>query len=103
MFSHLGLVIKVVPEASIIVAVLPTICFTFKIVVPRCAFLIAARFAAMLDNFLYPPFLDLMGWFDRLVTVLPCIVDTGGNVIPLCLEHIRKVELKGSLIAAHYK
>ena len=99
--AHLTHVSKILAEAAVVVAVLPTIGLTLEIVVTRSAVLVAGGLAAVRDDFLYPPLLGLCGDIYRLVAVAARVVDARGDVIALGLQHIGQVELKGGLIAAH--
>ena len=85
MFPDLSLVVKIVPEPTVVVAVLATIRFTLEIVITRCTFLVAIRLAAMLDHFLDPPLFSVESRVHALIAFLPDIVDTGRNMIALSL------------------
>jgi hypothetical protein len=57
-------VVAVLKEAAVIVAVLTALELTFEVIVAGGAFLVAIGLAAMLDDFLYPPFFGFRGRID---------------------------------------
>src|ERR1700722_4528373 len=91
---YVGQMFAVLEEAAVIVAVLTAVGFTLKVVIAGRTFLIAGGLAAMLDDFLHPPFLGLRSRVDGLVIVAAGVTDTGGDVIALSLKHVGQVELE---------
>src|SRR5689334_13749777 len=91
----------VLKETTIVIAVLTALKLALEIVIARRAFLVEVGLAAMLDDFLHPPFFGLRGHVERLITVTPYIVDAVRDVLALSLSDISKVELEGGLQAAH--
>ena len=63
--------------------------------------LVAARLAAVVHHLLHPPLFRVEGGIDRAVAMLAHVLDALGNVIPLCLQHVRQIELKARLVATH--
>src|SRR3977135_1454179 len=72
-------------EATVVVAVLPALEFALEIVVAGRAVLIAVGLAAMLDDFLYPPFLCFRGRINRLIALAPRVIDACCNMVALRL------------------
>ena len=80
---------KVLAEATVVIAILTAIALSFEVVVARCAFGITPGFTSMLNDLLHPPILGLLGWLQALVALIPYMTDTGCDVIPLSLQHVR--------------
>lgn len=94
-------VLEVFYEAAIVVAVLAAVELALEIIIARGAFLIAAGLAAVLDDFLHPPLLRLGSGVHGGVAMAAAIIDAGGDVVALGLQHVGQVELERGLIAAH--
>src|SRR5581483_6834237 len=98
---HLVHVAAILGKGAIVVAVLAAIEFTFEIVITGRAIVIAIGLAAVTDYLLHPPLLGFRRDVNRLVAVLPRVIDTGGDMVALRLQHLGQVETERRLIAAH--
>src|SRR5581483_1873334 len=99
--AHLLEVAAVLIEAAVVVAVLAALELALEVVVAGGAILVAGGLAAMLDDLLHPPFLGFRPRIQRRIAVAPGVVDAGGNMVALRLEHVGQIELEGGLVAAH--
>ena len=101
--AHSSLMREVLPKAPIVVAILPSIALTLKIIVPRCTFGISSSLTPMLDDLIDPPVFSSGRWIDCTQVIFPDMSDASSDVITLSLKHVGQVELKGRLVASHDK
>ena len=101
MLPDLTLVQEILPETTIVVAVLSTVELALEVVVTRRAILVTRCLATMVDDFLDPPFLASGCGVNGLIAVITGIGNTLSDVVTLGLQHVRQVELKCSLVPTH--
>lgn len=94
MLPDLTLVQEILPETTIVVAVLSTVELALEVVVTRRAILVTRCLATMVDDFLDPPFLAIACGVNGLIAVITGIGNTLSDVVTLGLQHVRQVELK---------
>ena len=100
-FTHLALMLKIPSKSSVVVAVLASLLVALKVVVTGRAFFRAIGLASMLDDVLHPPLFGLIFDIKSVMAVGTHVIDTRSDMIALCLQHLRQVELEGGLISAH--
>jgi hypothetical protein len=88
-------------KPTIVVPILSPIIFTLKVIISGRTLLTSAGFSAMIDHFLNPPFFLFGQDLYRIVVSLTRMLDTLRDMVALCLQHKRKIELERGLVIAH--